>query len=123
VNYLADHLAKHLCGNGKAVIGYEVGKVREVLTLKSKHREGSFTARDLTVKLVVDVDGDIVIGKNSDGLIKTLGVNDKASGSFNLDRINDGSEALVHIVGGNLYLSVVESFDEHTLDRSDRVLV
>ena len=62
---------KEQSGNGEALIGHEVGKVREVLALHCKHREGSLAGGYLAVELIVYVEGDILIRENSDRLIES----------------------------------------------------
>ena len=123
MNYLADSLLKHLCADFEATVGDKVGEIGEICSAKCKHREGCLSAGYLAVKLIVDIKGDIVIGKNSDGLVKTLCVDDKSS--LSLDGYgNDGcTETLRHIVGGYLNESVIESLDKYTLYGGNGVFV
>ena len=123
VRNLADNGTKNRGADLEAAVGDKVGEVREVLATGRKHREVCLSAGDDAVELLVYLKGKLVLGKHAHGLIKTLCIDDEAALLLNGDRLKGCSYALVHIVRGNSYLTVLKSLDKDTLDRGDGVFI
>jgi hypothetical protein len=123
VRYLSYHFFNNVGRNVKASVGIKLREIREILTVHCKDREGSLARADEAIKSVIDLNRDLILGKNSDGLIESLRVDYVLTLALDGYCVERRSYTLIHIIGRYLNLAVLESLDENALNRRNGVFI